>query len=83
MESKERGIEYKLTNDVQEIQKEYDDLVEGIKTSEKRKMELEETLNSLKKTLQFYLTKSSKEKKDATPITSEYANIRSAREAII
>ena len=39
MESRERGIEYKLTADIGETQKKYDDLVETIKESEKRKWE--------------------------------------------
>jgi CRISPR/Cas system CMR-associated protein Cmr5 small subunit len=82
MESREKGIEHKLTADIRETQKKYDDLMETIKEGQKRKLELEETLNGLKKTLEFYSSKSGKRNGDIVSITSEFANIESAREAI-
>jgi hypothetical protein len=82
MEGNEKGIENKLTADILETQKKYDNLIETMRKSEKQKLELEETLNSLKKTLEFYSSKSGKVKSNIMPITSEFADMKSAREAI-
>lgn len=78
METKRDGIESQFLTYIGEAQREYDELAQKEAEISKHKSELEDTIDSLKKALQFHLAKTGKEEKG---ITSEFATVTSAREA--
>lgn len=78
METGRNGVKSLLLGYITSAQKEYDELLQEEAEISKRKAELEDTLDSLKKTLRFHLVKTGKEAKG---VTSEFATVTSVREA--